>query len=55
MGLSLKGESRIHNEKGNMVSVASMLNAVPAFVTVVAKSALNYLPKAPLISYQAWR
>ena len=55
MGLSLKGESRIHNEKGNMVSVASMLNAVPAFVTVVTKSALNYFSKAPMISYQAWR
>ena len=38
-----------------MVSVASMLNAVPAFVTVVTKSALNYFSKAPMISYQAWR
>ena len=37
MGLSLTVESRTHNEKGNMVGVASMLNAVPAFVTVVAK------------------
>ena len=53
MGLSLKGESRTHNEKGNMVSVASMLNAAPTFVTVVTKIALNYLPKAPMISYQA--
>ncbi len=37
MGLSLTGESRIHNEKGNMVSVSSMLNAVLGFVTVVTK------------------
>ena len=38
-----------------MMSVASMHKAVPAFVTVVAKHALNYLPQAPMIYYQARR
>jgi len=58
MGLSLTGENRIsrfHDEKGNLVDAAGLVNAVPAFVTAAAKRLFGYRPHVPMISYRARR
>ncbi|MBT3359047.1 MAG: hypothetical protein HN403_05415 [Rhodospirillales bacterium] len=54
----LKGEyriSRFHDEKGNFVDPAGMVNALPAFVTAAAKRLFGYRQKVPMVSYRARR
>lgn len=58
MGSFLTGENRIsrfHDEKGNFVDGAGLLNALPAFVSAAAKRLLGYRPRVPMISYRARR
>ncbi|NQV98130.1 MAG: class I SAM-dependent methyltransferase [Rhodospirillales bacterium] len=47
--------SRFHDEKGNFVDGAGLLNAVPAFATAAAKRLFNYRPPVPMISYRGRR
>ncbi len=58
MSLSLRGEyrkSRFHDEKGNFVDPAGLVNALPAFVTAAAKRLFGHRPKVPMISYRGRR
>ena len=47
--------SRFHDEKGNFVDTAGLLNAVPAFASATAKKLFDYRPLVPMISYRARR
>ena len=54
----LTGENRIsrfHDEKGNFVDLAGLLNAFPAFTTAAVKRLFNHRPMVPMISYRARR
>jgi predicted O-methyltransferase YrrM len=54
----LTGENRIsrfHDEKGNFVDLAGLLNAFPAFTTTAVKRLFNHRPMVPMISYRARR
>jgi predicted O-methyltransferase YrrM len=58
MNQFLKGKNRIsrfHDEKGNFVDLAGLINAFPAFTTAAVKQLNNYRPKVPMISYRARR
>ena len=45
--------SRFHDEKGNFVDPAGLLNAIPAFASAAAKRMFGYRPLVPMISYRA--
>ena len=47
--------SRFHDEKGNFVDPAGLLNAIPAFASAAAKRLFGYRPRVPMISYRARR
>ena len=47
--------SRFHDEKGNFVDTAGIPNALPAFLSAVAKHILDHRPQVPMISYRARR
>lgn len=45
--------SRFHDEKGNLVDAAGLLNAPSAFLSAAAKRLFNRRPLVPMISYRA--
>ena len=47
--------SRFHDEKGNFVDSAGLLNAIPAFASAAVKRLFGYRPRVPMISYLARR
>lgn len=58
MGFSFRGLNRItrfHDEKGNFVDAAGLINAIPAFLSAAGKRTFGYRPRVPMISYRARR
>lgn len=48
-------KSRFHDEKGNFVDPAGLVNAVPAFVSAAMKRLAGHRPMVPMISYRGRR
>jgi predicted O-methyltransferase YrrM len=58
MGFTLGGANRIsrfHDEKGNFVDTAGLVNALPALASALARRLFDRRPRVPMISYRARR